>query len=102
LLFDCIGDGSTFGGPFEGVLNHTSPALILLIAEVLSEKRPLKWGIAITYTFSVSSLILSALALYALRFKTTEAYVLTLWATAVTFVGMLAIATFMLGKTFRS
>jgi hypothetical protein len=84
---------------FFAILAVLFGAVVTLQKE--SEKRPLRYGIYATYGFTVVSLILAVATLVAVRYKTVFLYVFTIGATALTMIGMLVVATFMIVRTSR-
>jgi len=66
-----------------------------------SDRRPLKYGVAATYAFTVSSLILTAIALAAVRYKTVPLYTATIYATGLTMAGMFSVATLLIVGSLR-
>ncbi len=84
---------------FFAVLVFLFGAVLTLPKE--SERRPLRFGIGVTYGFSLASLFLAVITMIALRYQTVCSYELAVWATGLTIGGMFLIATFMLVKTFQ-
>lgn len=73
--------------------------LVFLYGAVLaskkeSERRPIRWGIGITFLFTLASLFFSTICLYAIRYQTWRSYRLTLWSAGATLLGMAVVAAF--------
>jgi hypothetical protein len=71
----------------------------ILTLPAVTQRRPIKIGIGLTYFFLLASLFLAVVSLAALRYQTVLPYQLTIWTTGATIVGMFALATFILVKT---
>jgi uncharacterized membrane protein len=88
--------GLSIASIFFAVLAGLFGGLVTVQRE--SERRPLRRGIWVTYTFVVVSIGLTATTLLALRFKTGLLYALSVALLILTVGGMLLVATFILWR----
>jgi hypothetical protein len=71
----------------------------ILTTWALAQIRPLYYGTVAAYGFVVISLILTGLALIALRFRTPNLYLAAASATVLTMMGMLGVASYLLHRS---
>lgn len=84
---------------FFAVLTVLFGSIVAIRSE--AERRPLKFGVIVTYAFTVISLALTAVALFAMRYKDGFLYRLTVLGTIVTLVGVFVVASIIIFQACR-